>query len=41
MFTVERLLNLFHYFLSCVLANEVINFFRVDIIPPTAVEDSI
>jgi hypothetical protein len=40
MFTVECSLNLLHYFHSCTLANEVLNFFRVDITSPTAEEDS-
>jgi hypothetical protein len=41
MFTVEQSLNLFHYFHSCTLVNEVLNFFRVDIMPPTTEEDSL
>jgi hypothetical protein len=34
-------LSLFHCFYSCALANDVLNFFKVDIIPPTAEKDSL
>jgi hypothetical protein len=35
MLVVEWSLSLFHYFHSCAIANEVLNLFRVDIMPPT------
>jgi hypothetical protein len=34
MFAVEYSLSLFHYFHNNVLANEVLNLFRLDIMPP-------
>jgi hypothetical protein len=34
MFTVERFLSLFHCFHNYILANEVVNLFRVDIMSP-------
>jgi hypothetical protein len=41
MFTVGRFLSLLYYFHSYALANEVLNFFKVDIIPPTTEENSL
>jgi hypothetical protein len=41
MFTVERSLSLFHYFHSYALANEVLNLFRVDIMPHNKEENSL
>jgi hypothetical protein len=32
---------LFHYFHSCALVNEVLSFFIMDIMTPTAEEDSL
>jgi hypothetical protein len=41
MFVVEWFWSLFHYFHSYALANEMLNFFRVEIMPPTTEKDSL
>jgi hypothetical protein len=38
---VERSRSLLYCFHICALINEVFNFLRVDIMPPTAEEDSL
>jgi hypothetical protein len=41
MFVVEWYLSLFYCFHSYALVNEVLNFFRVNIMSPTTEEDSL
>jgi hypothetical protein len=41
MFAVKRSRSLLYCFHICVLSNEMFNFFKVDIMPPIAEEDSI